>query len=271
VKPVHCVVEPPQREEAEYAGTRATKDAAAAQRRTGHGAGHLPAIVIRVLISADVHLHREGIAALLRADGRLRVSATVDTSEEIARSGPSADVVVLDTAAEDALEFVRRCVDAGIRRIVAIGIPDAEEHVIAFAEAGVLGFVEREATVDELVESVEYAAQGEASCPPRVATILLRRLTVLTAPPVEPSESTALTARERQIVELIAEGLSNKEIAIRLYIEVATVKNHVHNILEKLQVSRRGEAAAQLRLVRRMAADEATATPRGSSLRARAG
>jgi DNA-binding NarL/FixJ family response regulator len=226
--------------------------------------------VIRVLVAADIRLHREGLATLLRRDGRLRVTAAVPTCEPVRRS---ADVVLVDTTAEDALEFVHRCVAADAGAIVAIGIPEAEERLLPFAEAGVLGFVEREATVDELVASVEAAARGEASCPPRVATTLLRRLNVLTAPPVEESDSTALTARERQIVELIAEGLSNKEIASKLYIEVATVKNHVHNILEKLQVTRRGEAAARMRLVQgtRTASDEPRIPARRSTLRARAG
>lgn len=152
-----------------------------------------------------------------------------------------------------------------------MGIPDADEHLIAFAEAGVLGFLEGEATVDELVASVECVARGEASCPPRVAATLLRRITFLTAAPARAADSTALTARERQIVQLIAEGLSNKEIAQRLYIEVATVKNHVHNILEKLQVSSRGEAAARLRLVEEKPAESVVASLPGSSLRSRAG
>ncbi|HYZ77536.1 MAG TPA: response regulator transcription factor [Gaiellaceae bacterium] len=223
--------------------------------------------MIRVLLVADVRLHRDGVSALLREDGRVRVAATASPSDRVPRGG-GLDVVVLDAATENRVELARRwAVDS--RPVVAIGIPEEEKDLIALAEAGVLGFVEREATVDELVASVESAARGEASCPPRVATTLLRRLTFLTAPPA-PSGSPALTARERQIVDLIADGLSNKEIAQRLYIEVATVKNHVHNILEKLQVSKRGEAAAQLRLAERASRDPETALPR-SVLRTRAG
>jgi two-component system nitrate/nitrite response regulator NarL len=227
--------------------------------------------VIRVLIAAEVRLHSDGIAALLRADGRLRVSTTLRASEEIGRSDSSADVVVFDTTADGALDLVRRLAGSTSRPIVAIGIPDAEDRLIAFAEAGVLGFVEAEAGVDELVASVECAARGEATCPPRVATTLLRRLTILTSPPANQSEPGALTARERQIVQLIAEGLSNKEIARRLFIEVATVKNHVHNILEKLQVSRRGEAVARMRLVEETIPDSPPVSVRGSRLRVRAG
>jgi ATP/maltotriose-dependent transcriptional regulator MalT len=88
-----------------------------------------------------------------------------------------------------------------------------------------------------------------------------------------PAEPTALTARERQIVQLIAQGLSNKEIGSQLFIEVATVKNHVHNILEKLQVTRRGEAVARLRLVEGEAAAPPPLIPRaaGSTTGSRAG
>jgi two-component system, NarL family, nitrate/nitrite response regulator NarL len=232
---------------------------------------NVPAAVPRVLVVADVRLHREGVAELLHRDGRVRVSATAAASGDVPRSSPASDVIVLDIAAEDELEFVRRWAAARAGPIVAIGIPETEARLIAFAEAGVLGFVERDATVDELVAGVESAARGEASCPPRVATTLLRRLAFLAAPPAAPPDSTALTVRERQIAALIAEGLSNKEIAGRLYIEVATVKNHVHNILEKLQVSRRGEAVARLRLVERASPSAAAAGLPGSSLRKRAG
>jgi len=199
-------------------------------------------------VVADIRLHRDGVAALLRLDRRIRISATPDASEP-ARFETHIDVIVLDTAGDDGLGLVRRWGALGTP-LVAIGIPSSEEHVLAFAETGVLGFVEREAGVDELAESITAAARGEASCPPRVATTLLRRIaTPCPQPPAPRANATGLTAREQQIVELIAEGLSNKEIGGRLYIEVATVKNHVHNILEKLQVSRRGEAVARLRLV----------------------
>jgi DNA-binding NarL/FixJ family response regulator len=203
--------------------------------------------VIRVAVIAHVRLHRDGVAALLHADGRIRVAATAHTAGD-ARLDAEVDVVVLDTAAEDGVMLVRRWAGAG-RPLVAIGIPRVEEHVLAFAETGVLGFVEWDAPVGELADCIEAAARGEASCPPRVATTLLRRIAAPAPRPAPRLEPTALTAREQQIVELIAEGLSNKEIGRRLYIEVATVKNHVHNILEKLQVSRRGEAVARLRLV----------------------
>jgi DNA-binding NarL/FixJ family response regulator len=198
--------------------------------------------VIRVGVVADVRLHRDGVAALLRVDRRIRIAATAHASGP-ARLATDIDVIVLDTAGEDGLRLVRRWCGVG-RPVVAMGIPRAEEHVLAFAETGVLGFVERDAGVDELADSIRAAARGEASCPPSVATTLLRRIaTPRPQPPAPRADTAGLTAREQQIVELIAEGLSNKEIGSRLYIEVATVKNHVHNILEKLRVAHRGDAA----------------------------
>jgi DNA-binding NarL/FixJ family response regulator len=129
--------------------------------------------------------------------------------------------------------------------IVALGVPDVEGDVLACAEAGIAGYVTREASLEELVAVVRSAVQGELRCSPRIAAGLLRRLSALSehgpsAPRVR------LTARQREIVRLIGQDLSNKEIAHRLGIEVATVKNHVHNLLEKLNVHRRTAAVRLL-------------------------
>ena len=198
-----------------------------------------------VLVVGDVRVHREGLALLLANDARLVVVGCVDV--DAAASSRQADVEVVLVTAHAHVDL-GRIARASRAAVVALGVPEAEEDVVALAEAGVFGFVERDATLDEVVADVESAARGDPSCPPRVAAALLNRLTLLAQRATEPTDST-LTARERQVVELIDDGLSNKEIAQRLHIEVATVKNHVHNILEKLQVSRRGEAGARLRLV----------------------
>src|SRR5881296_1366294 len=98
-----------------------------------------------------------------------------------------------------------------------------------------------------LVDMAMPESRGVAICSPRVAACLLRRVAALAAGHGGDLPRAQLTNREREIVRLIDNGLSNKEIARALGIEVATVKNHVHNILEKLQVHRRGEAAARVR------------------------
>jgi len=119
--------------------------------------------------------------------------------------------------------------------------------VIACAEAGVSGYVTREASLDELTGVVESVARGESPCSPRISALLLRRVAETAGRRTETDAARRLTRREAEIVGLIDEGLSNKQIAGRLSIELATVKNHVHSILEKLQVERRAEAAARVR------------------------
>ena len=159
------------------------------------------------------------------------------------------DVVLLDSALPNSLESVRAIRrQAGEVKVVALGLPEFDGAIIQCAEAGVAGYVTREGSRAELVATIRSVARGEALCSPRVAASLLQHVAALAAErPREPPHG--LTARELQIVELIDEGLSNKQIAGRLYIEVPTVKSHVHSILEKLGVRRRGEAVARLRAV----------------------
>ena len=132
---------------------------------------------------------------------------------------------------------------APVLKAIVVGVDDVGEDVIGLAEAGAAGYLRRTGTLPELVDVVERAARGEAVCSPAVAGALMVRLGARLPPP----ESGGLTARERQVARLLAEGLSNKEIAARLCIEISTVKNHVHRILAKLDARRRGEAVARLR------------------------
>ncbi len=128
-------------------------------------------------------------------------------------------------------------------KIVAIAVREIEHDIIACAEAGVTGYVPREASIADLIAAVMGAVQGELKCSPRIARSLFRRVSVLArAGAVTSGDLRSLTPREVQIARLIHQGMSNKEIALKLCIEVATVKNHVHNILEKLQVKNRREA-----------------------------
>ena len=131
-------------------------------------------------------------------------------------------------------------------RIIALGTPEDDGEIVALAEAGVSGFVERSADVSEVVLGLQALISGDAFCPPRIAGALLKRVASVASAETAVSALPELTMREREIVDLIAQGLSNKEIALRLFIEVSTVKNHVHNILEKLRVTRRSEAAERL-------------------------
>ncbi len=204
--------------------------------------------MIRVLLVGDLSLSREALASLIGSDGRLEVTSHGSASDVTFLQGVPADVIVVDTAGRDGSELVRQIGAKADTPLVVLGAPDDDEQVIALAELGVMGFVECDAGLDDLVAAVVSASRGEAGFPPRIATMLLRRVSALGArrSTVDVAE---LTVREGQVAELIAEGLSNKEIAARLCIEVPTVKNHVHNILEKLGVSRRFDAVERLRLV----------------------
>jgi DNA-binding NarL/FixJ family response regulator len=206
--------------------------------------------MIRIVIACDIRLYREGLSLHLARQDQLDVVGTAATRDETHRLARELrpDVLLLDMAMPGSLELVHEVHDiAPETRVLALTIPEADGAVIACAEAGVAGFVTREATIADLIEAIRSAARGEATMSPRAAAALLRRVGALAADrPASAPPRGELTAREREIVELVALGLSNKAIAARLHVEVATVKNHVHNILDKLQVRRRGEIAAHL-------------------------
>jgi DNA-binding NarL/FixJ family response regulator len=130
--------------------------------------------------------------------------------------------------------------------IVGFGVEEVEGEVLACAEAGLAGYVPCDASLDDLVMRIQSVFRGELMCPPRIAASLFRRLESASANAAPAATALALTSREREVLTLIGGGLSNKEIAGRLNIEVSTVKNHVHNLLEKLQVTSRAQAAARL-------------------------
>jgi DNA-binding NarL/FixJ family response regulator len=161
------------------------------------------------------------------------------------------DALILDVCAPDSFDFAKTVgIYLPTAKIVAFGVSEVDDRVLACAEAGIAGYVSPDGSKDDLVAAVESALRGELNCSPRVASLLFRRLAALSLL-AGPSQSTPLTRREHQIVGLVSEGMSNKEIARTLRIEDSTVKNHVHSILKKLEVHRRGEAAAWLRTAQR--------------------
>jgi two-component system nitrate/nitrite response regulator NarL len=198
--------------------------------------------VTSVFIISEVRLYREGLERLLRGDSRLDVIGTAAdvpaALTHLSELEPRPDAVLLDVPAPVGLRAPGQLESLlPAARVLALNVPESE--VVAWAEAGVSGLLDAGVDVDELAQAVETTAQGGTVCSPKLAAMLLRRVA---RPP-----ASALTAREREIAELIEQGLSNKEIAERLEIGLPTVKNHVHNILTKLKATRRGQAAAMLR------------------------
>jgi two-component system nitrate/nitrite response regulator NarL len=203
---------------------------------------------ISLLIVADVRLYREGLGTSLGRREHLTVLGVAGSREAalaLVASGPP-DVVVLDMATRDSLAIARAISSAAPSvKIIAFAVEELDREILACGEAGVAGWVTREGSMDDLVAMIESVAREELLCSARMAATLFRRLASLTRTPQAAAD--LLTAREREIAALIDRGFSNKVIAQRLNIEVATVKNHVHSILAKLHVSTRGEAAASRR------------------------
>ena len=206
--------------------------------------------MIRVLIVSDVRLYREGLERAFAAaeDIDLVGSASdwTEARETIERFGPM--IVLLDIAMRGARTGARQFVQERPHiKIVAFAISEVEQEVLACAEAGIVGYVTRDASLSTLIQTLTAAADGELRCSPRIAAFLLHRISMLTGAREQNPALRRLTRRQTSVLELIEQGLSNKAIARRLGIELPTVKNHVHRILAKLQVTGRAEAAALLR------------------------
>lgn len=207
---------------------------------------------VRVIVAASVRLVRDGLAYTLGTATEV-VAATADacaTLREIARLEP--ELLLLDVSMEGALGLVQQMAPAApVARVVAFAVDDAhDDELLAWAEAGVAGWVGRDASADDVVQAVLRAARGELLCSARTAALLSARLALLArqgrvAAPAD--HASQLTPREAEVGELLARGCSNKHIARMLGLRLATVKNHVHSILEKLEVRSRGEAGALLR------------------------
>jgi len=209
-----------------------------------------PWMVPRLLILSPVGLYREALARSLWRDVRFEVAAVaagvgeaLDVLEAI-----EADMVLVDTRMPDGANAVRALTAAAPQvKLVALSVDEVEREVIAFAEAGASGYVALDGSMEDLAAVVESVERGEVLCSPGMAAKLFRRVATLSRERrLEPIDE-KLTARELDVLRLIEEGLANKEIATELSIELPTVKNHVHRILEKLHVHRRTEAAARAR------------------------
>jgi DNA-binding NarL/FixJ family response regulator len=217
---------------------------------------------LRVLVVSDVRLLQDGVARSLGQHRRMSVVGTVDAAgAEAEARALRPDVILFDATRPSRIEQAKQLVaELPDSKIVAFGVSETEDEILALAAAGVAGYVREDALAEEAVQVVDSVMRHELVCSPRAAASLYHRVAVLSQNGTGPIADPTLSRRELEIAQLIERGLSNKEIARRLGIEATTVKNHVHNILDKLKVHRRGEAAARIRaslLVRPPAAPEA--------------
>jgi two-component system NarL family response regulator len=202
--------------------------------------------MIRVVLVSEIRLHREGLASNLDAQPGIDVVAVSDSLSEAVNviHEREVDIVLLDLPPTP--EYLSALADSVAAlpdaRFVPLGVVETEEAV-AWAEAGAAAFLEPADSLDELHAVLQSVMRGELRCSSQIAAALLRRVQTLSTGQRPKDALSSLTVRELEILQLIGEGLSNKDIAQRTSLRLPTVKNHVRRILQKLQVTSRAAAA----------------------------
>jgi DNA-binding NarL/FixJ family response regulator len=161
------------------------------------------------------------------------------------------DVILLDAAFPSGLHAATQLALAVPQAsVVALAVTETEENVLAWAEAGVAGYVPNTASIDDLIALIGEISRGEQTCPSHISGSLLRRIANASRASLALSSLPPLTRREMEILRLVGAGLGNKDIARRLGISVGTTKSHVHNLLGKLNIQRRTEVITHMHAIR---------------------
>jgi DNA-binding NarL/FixJ family response regulator len=212
------------------------------------------AVRIRVFIVSNVRLLREGLATLLRECPSIEVlgaNSVPDTQSALLTMSTDVALVDVDALSPSDSDMVMALRQMCTRmRIVAFGIRETASEVLACAAAGIDGYVPMDAALGDMVTAIENVVRGELACSPRVAASLYQSIgfsRTAIANRTGMAIANPLTARELQVADLMNRGCPTKEIAWRLGVQPCTAKNHIRNILHKLQVRRRGQAVAKLR------------------------
>lgn len=207
---------------------------------------------IKILLIEDNRLLREGIAAMLNGQDDFEVIARAEDGNavsELKKGKKTPDVILLDLGLEkeNSLKLMTVLLEqVPTAHIIAMDIFPEQLDIVEFVKAGGSGFILKTATSNEYVKTIRAVVAGSKVLPPALTNSLFTQIieSALKTGNGIPNSAIQLTAREREVVTLISEGLSNKEIAERLHIATYTVKSHIHNILEKLTLSTRLQIAA---------------------------
>lgn len=211
--------------------------------------------MIRVLIVHPTRLVCSLFSSVLDERPNMEVVAQATTEKEArARVQDSNCNLVLVSATLDdngALALTKKISqDYPDIKVLVVGLPESKYVILQYVMAGASGYVLQDVTVDRLLENIRAAQQDKALVSPTMAAALMDHVAELAnisaRPYLQPDAYSELTARELEVLQLIDEGLTNQQIAEELVIEVGTVKNHVHNILKKLDAASREDAAAHL-------------------------
>jgi len=205
---------------------------------------------VGIVIVSEIRFLREALAEILSREKSMSILGVSGSLLEAVSMciAVRPDFILLDAAFGSALAAVGALRNATPNaRVVGLAIAETEQDVISWAEAGAAGYVPKTAALSDLVHVIGDINSGAQPCSGLVAAGLLRRLRYLASDGRAHNalwSTNALTARELEISMMISTGLSNKEIARRLNIGLATTKSHVHNLLRKLNVHRRGQVTA---------------------------
>jgi two-component system, NarL family, nitrate/nitrite response regulator NarL len=222
--------------------------------QVGDWAGSFMEKNTKIAIIHRKRLFREGLVFALSQHQNITVVGSVarvcEILAEIDRLRPDVVIIDLSLPERDGLGEARRVRKAYPDiKILMMGLTESESDVMACIEAGATGYLLQEASLEDLLGTIPTVAAGEAFCSPKITSFLFSQIAASARKraPHQARGLTHLTRREHEIITLIEQDLSNKEIAARLKIEIQTVKNHVHNILEKLQLNGRREVARYAR------------------------
>lgn len=210
---------------------------------------------LRILVVSEVRLFQDGIASILGRQSGISVIGTADIAHAAVRIAQlQPDIVLFEARRPDVLDRARMlAATEPTAKLVAFGISETDDEILALAAAGIAGYLREDAAAEDVAAVLHGVMRDELQCSPRTAASLYHQIRLLSQNSRDATNggsgaaNSSLSPREMQIAHLIERGLSNKEIARQLGIEATTVKNHVHNLLDKLNVHRRGEAAARLR------------------------
>lgn len=196
---------------------------------------------IRILIVDDHPVVRDGIRGMFTGDERFEVVGEAGDGEEAVNRArvDRPDVVLMDLRMPvvDGVQATREIVDAGLANVLILTTYDSETDVLPAIEAGATGYLLKDAAREELIDAVRSAARGESVLSPPIASRLIGRVR-------QPTRA-VVSDRELEVLRLVAQGNTNREIAAALFISEATVKTHLLHVYEKLDANDRASAVAR--------------------------
>lgn len=208
-------------------------------------------VVIKIFIIHSSRLVCETIAALLKDERDIIVTGYATNMDGVLSRLDSCDVVLVSVKLpnDEALRLTQMVTDMALNiKVLVMGLIESGQAILRYVEAGAAGYIRRKESAQELAQNIRAAYNNKALISPQIAALLISRISELSdvgldTDPNNSYKAYDLTPREREVLELMVQGSSNRQIAEKLVIEVGTVKNHVHNILKKLDLNSRRDVA----------------------------